>query len=107
MKRLFAALCESATTTLKNGRFLAPPRASRITTMSGIPPVEKGVILRDLGSDWQGKRLLLRGRFAPIAVVADVHFGHVPQEQLRHGVRVPVEPRTYAVSHLDSEIGLV
>src|SRR5690348_3319574 len=55
MKRLPAALCESATTTLKNGRFLAPPRASRITTMSGSPRVEKGVILRELRGGWQGK----------------------------------------------------
>src|SRR5262245_27270623 len=56
IKRLPAALCESATTTLKNGRFFAPPRASRITTISGSPPVEKGVILRELRGGWQGKR---------------------------------------------------
>src|SRR6516225_9197154 len=55
MKRLFAALCESATTTLKNGRFLAPPRASRITTISGSPRVEKGVILREVRGGRQGK----------------------------------------------------
>src|SRR4051812_3581516 len=33
MKRPSRARRESATTTLKNGRFLAPPRAKRITTM--------------------------------------------------------------------------
>jgi hypothetical protein len=34
MKRPSRAKRESATTILKNGRFLAPPRASRITTMT-------------------------------------------------------------------------
>src|SRR6266446_3441071 len=54
MKLLLAALRESATTTLKKGRFLAPPRERRITTMIK-DRVEKGVILRELRWDWQGK----------------------------------------------------
>src|SRR6266851_7219601 len=54
MKLLLAALRESATTTLKKGRFLAPPRERRITTMMN-DRVEKGVILRELRWDWQGK----------------------------------------------------
>src|SRR6266851_4908484 len=54
MKLLLAALRESATTTLKKGRFLAPPRERRITTMMNSPKREKGVILRELGTDWQG-----------------------------------------------------
>ncbi len=36
MKRPSRAKRESATTMLKNGRLLAPPRASRITTMTSI-----------------------------------------------------------------------
>ena len=36
MKRPSRRLRESATTTLKNGRFLAPPRASLMTTMAGF-----------------------------------------------------------------------
>src|SRR4051812_18287845 len=35
MKRPSRRLRESATTTLKKGRFLAPPRARRMTTMIG------------------------------------------------------------------------
>src|SRR5882672_8196125 len=67
MKRLFAALCESATTTLKNGRFLAPPRASRITTISGSPRVEKGVILREVRGGRQGKSgVRLHHRASPL-----------------------------------------
>src|SRR5713101_5744026 len=56
MKSLPAARRESATTTLKKGRFLAPPRESRITTMTNLTEAEKGVILRELRCDWQGKR---------------------------------------------------
>src|SRR5438128_2443481 len=47
MKLLLAALRESATTTLKKGRFSAPPRERRITTMIK-DRVEKAVILREL-----------------------------------------------------------
>src|SRR2546428_12982688 len=54
MKSLPAARRESATTTLKKGRFLAPPRERRITTMMNTE-AEKGVILRELRCDWQGK----------------------------------------------------
>src|SRR6266498_2710471 len=54
MKLLLAALRESATTTLKKGRLLAPPRERRITTMMN-DRVEKGVILRELRGGWQGK----------------------------------------------------
>src|SRR5437762_10685179 len=42
MKRPSRRLRESATTTLKNGRFLAPPRASRMTTISDPVGEEKG-----------------------------------------------------------------
>ncbi|SPJ17550.1 hypothetical protein SBBP2_330011 [Burkholderiales bacterium] len=47
MKRPSRALRESVATMLKNGRFLAPPRASRITTMelSASPNVDKPRIL--------------------------------------------------------------
>src|SRR5438128_371865 len=54
MKSLPAARRESATTTLKKGRFLAPPRERRITTMMNDRSLEKGVILRELRCDWQG-----------------------------------------------------
>src|SRR5688500_1768342 len=47
MKRPSRARRESATTTLKNGRFLAPPRAKRITTIrKSRRKAEEGVILR-------------------------------------------------------------
>src|SRR5271169_2799736 len=37
MKRPSRRLRESATTTLKNGRFLEPPRENRIITMGNLP----------------------------------------------------------------------
>src|SRR6267378_3372079 len=55
MKRPSRAKRESATTILKNGRFLAPPRASRITTMTSILKSAKRAILRRLFRDLQGK----------------------------------------------------
>src|SRR5436309_11230370 len=60
MNSLPAARRESTTTTLKKGRFLAPPRERRITTMTNLTEAEKGVILRELSTDWQGKRGLRR-----------------------------------------------
>src|SRR3970040_2241712 len=43
MKRPSRARRESATTRLKNGRFVAPPRARRMTTMSiACPEMRKG-----------------------------------------------------------------
>jgi len=45
-------LRESATTTLKKGRFLAPPRANLMTTM--IPPEQKkALIIRRKIGQWQ------------------------------------------------------
>src|SRR6266511_590143 len=46
MKRPSRRLRESATTTLKKGRFLAPPRANLITTIAGVPPIAKRSIVQ-------------------------------------------------------------
>src|SRR3990167_1873957 len=55
MKRPSRRLRESATTTLKNGRFLAPPRASRITTI-GLPFKELGLKNRQFYAKFWNKR---------------------------------------------------
>src|SRR6185437_12431750 len=62
MNRPSRRLRESATTTLKNGRFLAPPRASLITTMAKVPvePRKKTLIIRR-NPRWPQSRVRRRG----------------------------------------------
>src|SRR5258707_1156767 len=78
MKRPSRRLRESATTTLKNGRFLAPPRASRMTTMARNPVFRKKDVdyttenslktsasaPRKASAEWVG-RYLARGKASP------------------------------------------
>src|SRR6516164_9580738 len=59
MNRPSRRLRESATTTLKKGRFLAPPRASRITTIA-LPRVKKDV-------DYKAERRLV-ARYCAVAI---------------------------------------
>src|SRR5882762_3125116 len=87
MKSLPAALRESATTTLKKGRFLAPPRERRITTMTNCPKLEKGVILRELGTDWQGNsgfaRAMEKSKQKPREGLPCAGFGRKPSLRIR------------------------
>src|SRR5688572_2277587 len=66
MNRPSRARRESATTTLKNGRFLAPPRAKRITTMWVCQSeCGKGVILRQFLTSAQWGRIGVFGSGKP------------------------------------------
>src|ERR1700716_4218945 len=60
MKSLPAALRESATTTLKKGRFLAPPRERRITTMMNDRSGKGRDFTRDSPSVEDGRRMSVR-----------------------------------------------
>src|SRR5262245_53413911 len=72
MKRPSRALLESATTTLKNGRFLAPPRASLITTIWVHPVSEAG----DFKPLFRGFASSERPRTGPVS--ARLSGGRIP-----------------------------
>src|SRR5262249_8330611 len=84
MNRPSRRLRESATTMLKKGRFLAPPRASRITTIAIPERREKTLIIEQKNGSWQDSQRLDsgasaqagEGAFEPPQDLLHPAFGH-------------------------------